>query len=78
MRDWDGYFLNDDDFLLLGQLQTEPDTETREHGGYESAVDLDRVLDDEEAKLDQLEHDDQYPAAQAVDECVDERLSIHA
>jgi hypothetical protein len=35
------------------------------------------VLANEKAKLDQLEHDDQDPAAQAVDEYVDDCLSIH-
>ena len=78
MRGWDGHFLDHDDFFLPGQLQPEPDPETGEHGGNEPAVDLDRMLDDEEAKLDQPEHDDQDPAAEAIDECVYERAILHS
>jgi hypothetical protein len=36
------------------------------------------MLGDEKAKFDQPQHDDQNAAAQAIDECVDERLSLHA
>jgi hypothetical protein len=62
---WRGHrdFLDDQDFLLFCDFETEPDAERGEEQGDESAVDLDRVLDDQETKLDQLEHDDQNPAA---------------
>jgi len=72
-----GDFFNNDDLRLFGQLQSEPDAESGEERGNEPAIDLDRVLGDEKAKLDQPEQDDQNPAAQAVDECVDKRLSLH-
>ena len=55
----------------------QPDAEAGEQCGNEAAVDLDRVFEHEEAKLDQPEHNNQDPAAQAVDECVDERLLLH-
>ena len=50
-----GNFLDDEDLLLFRELQAEPDPEASEERGNEPAVDLDRVLDDEEAKLNQLE-----------------------
>ena len=77
---WRGYrdFFNDDDLRLFGQLQAEPDAKAGEERGNEPAIDLDRVLGDKKAKLDQPEQDDQNPAAQAVDECVDKRLSLHS
>ncbi len=70
-------FLNDEHFLLFSQFQPEPDTETGEKGGDDPAIDLERVLDNQKAKLDQPEHDDQNPAAQAIDERMYERLSVH-
>ena len=71
-------FFDDQDFLLFGDFETEPDAECSEEQRDESTVDLDRVRNDEETKLDQLQDDDQNAAAKAVDQCVDERLSIHA
>src|SRR5689334_22102296 len=77
--EWLGHrdFSDDENFFLVRQLQSKPDPETGEECGDESAIDLDRVLDDEEAKLDHPQHDDQDPAAQTVDERVDERLLFH-
>src|SRR5688500_330193 len=70
------HFLYNDNFLLTRQFQPQPDPDTgQQHRNY-SAVDLDRVLHDEKTKLDQLEHDDQYAGAKAVDEGVNERLSL--
>ena len=79
-RQGSGYehFLDDQDLLLFGDFETEPDTECGEDEGDESTIDLDRVRDDEKAKLNQPQDYDQHAAAEAVDQCVDERLSVHA
>ena len=61
-------FPNDHDFFLSGQLQPEPDTETGEKHRHEPPVNLDRMLDDEEAKLDQLEQDDQNPTGHTIND----------
>src|SRR6185369_5422057 len=70
-------FFDDENFFLLRQLQSQPDPETSEECGDETAIDLYRVLDDEEAKLDHAQHDDQDPAAQTVDERVNNCLLLH-
>ena len=78
-RQGSGYehFLDDQDLLLFGDFETEPDTECGEDEGDESTIDLDRVFDDEKLKLDQPEQDDHDPAAETVDEHMYERLSLH-
>ena len=65
---WHRDFLDDQHFFLPGQLQAEPDAEPGEEQGNQPAVDLERVLHDQKAKLDQPEHDDQHAAAEAVDQ----------
>ena len=77
--EWLGHrdFSDDENFFLLRQLQSQPDPETGEECGDETAIDLYRVLDDEEAKLDHAQHDDQDPAAQTVDERVNNCLLLH-
>jgi hypothetical protein len=72
-----GDFLNDQDFLFLRQLQAEPDADSCEECGDQAAVDLKRVFDDHEAKLDQPERHNQNSTAQAVDQDVDKRLLLH-
>src|SRR5207237_6754581 len=48
------------------ELASEPDAERREHQRDEAAVDLQRVLENEKAVLDELERRDEDAAEQAV------------
>src|SRR5687767_7288187 len=67
-RDRDRYFAHHHHFLRARQLEPEPDAERREDRRHDPAVDLQRVLDDEKAVLDQLQRQYQNAAQQAVDE----------
>ena len=62
----------DDDDLLLrlaaGHAEAEPDPQRGEDQGDEGAVDLERVFDDEEAVLEELEGDEEGGAEEAVEE----------
>ena len=52
----------------FGQLEPEPDAERDEDERNDAAVDLERVLEDQEAVLDELERRDQDAAKDAVKE----------
>jgi len=67
---WGRDVLHDDCLLGLGELEAEPDSENGKGGGDEAAVDLERMLDDEEPVLSPLEHGDQDATEQAVDQDV--------
>jgi len=56
---WDGNFLYDDALLLAGKLQAKPNTENRENGSDETAVDLDGVLDYQESVLRPFQRGDE-------------------
>src|SRR6185369_3315107 len=60
-------FLQQHDLFLAREFESEPHAESREQGSDERAVDLDRMLDDEKAKLDQAQDDDQHAARDAID-----------
>ena len=67
-RSRDQDFLDDHRLPGTRHPEAEPDAERREEECDEGAVDLDRVLDDEEPVLDQLEDVDQNSRKSAVDE----------
>src|SRR6185369_9442710 len=60
-------FLQQHDLFLAREFESEPDAEGREQRSDKRAVDLDRVLDNEEAKLDQSKDNDQHTARDAID-----------
>ena len=62
-----------DDFTTPRDAEAEPDAEGREEDGDESAVELDGVLDDDEAVLGVLEGGDE----EAADETEDEDVALH-
>lgn len=62
-----------DDFAIAGDAQAEPDAERREEYGDEGTVEFKRVLDDDEAVLDELQGDDK----EAADETEDEDVALH-
>src|ERR1700690_872281 len=68
-------FLNDDRGFLSGERQSQPDTESGKHGGDQRTVDLDRMLDDQEAILGQVQDHDQQAAAHAVEQDVAQRAA---
>ena len=63
----DRHLAHDHGFARPRELETEPDPERREEQRDDSAVDLERVLEDEIAILDDLEYGNQDAAEQAVD-----------
>ncbi len=73
----DMYFLHHDrfadGFATARDAQAEPDTEGREEDGDQRAVELDGVLDDDEAVLGVLEGGDE----QAADDTEDEGVALH-
>jgi len=62
-----------DGFTTARDPEAEPDAEGREEDGDEGAVELDRVLDDDEAVFGVLESDDE----QAADQTEDEGVALH-
>ncbi len=62
-----------DGFSIARDAETEPDAEGREEDGDERAVELDGVLDDDEAVFGVLEGGDQ----EAADEAEDEDMALH-
>src|SRR5688572_2845102 len=52
-------FLQEHDLFFAREFESEPDADGGEEGGNQSAIDFDRVLDDNEAKLDQSQQYDQ-------------------
>ena len=59
-----------DDFATARDTQPKPDAEGREHDGDERAVELDRVLDDDETVFGVLQGGDEEPADETEDEDV--------
>jgi hypothetical protein len=59
-----------DDFAIARDAEAEPDAESGEEDGDEGAVELDGVLDDDEAVLGVLESGDEEPANETEDEDV--------
>ncbi len=72
-----GHFPHDDSFAdgfaTAGDAEAEPDAESREEDGDERAVELDGVLDDDEAVLGVLEGGDE----EAAHETEDEDVALH-
>src|SRR5271167_5195541 len=62
-----------DDFATARDAEAEPDAEGREEDGDERAVELDGVLDDDEAVFGVLEGGDE----EAADETEDEDVALH-
>jgi hypothetical protein len=62
-----------DDFASARDAEAEPDAEGREEDGDQRAVQLDRVLDDDEAVFGVLEDGDE----EAADETEDEGVTLH-
>jgi hypothetical protein len=60
-------------FTAACDAQSEPDSEGREEDGNERAVELDGVLDDDEAVFGVLERGDE----EAADETEDENVALH-
>ena len=56
--------------LPASQRAAEPDPDTRREGSDQAGIDLDRVRNDEEPVLRELENDDEQPDRGAVDEDV--------
>jgi hypothetical protein len=56
----------DDDLSSSRQLQSEPDARCRKQRRQESTVDLDRMLDNQEPLLDELQDDNRGPAERAI------------
>ena len=64
--------------LLAGEGPAQPDPQGREEPGDEDAVDLDRVLEDQEAVLDHAQDDEEDPAAESVKEDLEPGPPCHA
>ena len=62
-----------DGFATARDAEAEPDSESREEDGDERAVELDGVLDDDEAVFGVLEGGDE----EAADETEDEDVALH-
>ena len=62
-----------DGFATARDLESEPDAERREEQGDERAIELDGVLDDDEAVFGVLQGDDE----EAADETEDEDVALH-
>src|SRR4029453_1812083 len=62
------HFPHDDRLARPGELEPEPDADCGEEGRDYPAVDLERVLEDEVAILDDLEDGHQHAAQDAVEE----------
>ena len=62
-----------DGFATAGDAEAEPDAEGREENGDERAVELDGVLNDDEAVFSVLEGGDE----EAADETEDEDVALH-
>src|ERR1700752_492244 len=67
---------DDDNFLFSGQLQTQPNAETSKQCSDESSVDLDRVLHNQEAILNNLKKENQYSAKNAVEKRIEDSLVL--
>lgn len=63
-----GHFPHNDSFASTREFEPEPDAEAGKHYRDESAVNLERMLEDEEAVLDEIERGNEQPAKDAVDE----------
>src|SRR5437879_1594447 len=64
------HFSDDDRFFVPSKFESEPDPQYGEKQRYYSAIDFDRVLDDQKAIFDQLQDDDQDSAAETVNKDV--------
>jgi hypothetical protein len=60
-------FAEDGRRLFSGEGQAEPDAEGGEECGDEGAIDFDGMLDDEEVVLGDFQDEDEYTAAEAVE-----------
>lgn len=67
-----GDFLDDGGGLFPGEGEAEPDAECGKEGGDQGNVDLDGMLEDEEAVLSELQDNDEQAANHAVEEDVAE------
>jgi hypothetical protein len=66
----DGDFLDDGGGLFSGEREPQPDAERCKQGGDQRAVDLHRMLDDQEAVLGEFQDNDEHATANAIEQDV--------
>lgn len=63
---------------MASKFEPEPDPYAGEENCNQASVNLERMFHYQKAKLDQFEDDDQYAAAEAVQQSVDKSLSLQS